>query len=133
MESEDRVLTIKTNRDLTLRPVFVSEANPVELYRKPIRISFGPLEGFYATAGYQVDGGAPYGKKLSGYTYGWLEGYNMAGSVGDSQTNILFAACNVFETQRSNHSWGIALPPGLYNVRLAVSYTHLTLPTIYSV
>jgi hypothetical protein len=120
MESEDRVLTIKTNRDLTLRPVFVSEANPVELYRKPIRISFGPLEGFYAPAGYQVDGGAPYGKKLSGYTYGWLEGYNMAGSVGDSQSNMLFAACNVFETQRSNHSWGIALPAGLYNVRLGL-------------
>ncbi|MDB4664984.1 hypothetical protein OAE97_01405 [Verrucomicrobia bacterium] len=120
VESEERVLTIKTDRDLTLKPVFVSEANPVELYRKPIRISFGPLEGFYAPPGYQADGGAPYGEKLSGYTYGWFEGYNMSGSVDDFQSNLLLATCNVFETERSSFSWGIALPAGLYNVRLGL-------------
>ena len=120
VESEERVLTIKADRDLTLRPVFVSEADPVELYRNPIRISFGPLEGFYSPAGYLVDGGAPYGAKLSGYTYGWLDGYNMAGSIDDSQSKLLQASNNVFETERSSHSWGIALPAGLYKVRLGL-------------
>jgi hypothetical protein len=120
VESEERLLTIKTDRNLTLRPVFVSEANPVELYRNPIRISFGPLEGFHAPAGYMADGGAPYGDKLSGYTFGWFEGYNMAGSVDDSQSKVLQATYNVFETERTSHSWGIALPAGLYNVRLGL-------------
>ena len=120
VESDERVLRFKTDRDLTLKPVFVSEADPVELYRKPIRISFGPLEGFYAPAGYLADGGAPYGRKFTGYRYGWFEGYNMAGSFDDSQPNLLLATCNVFETERSSHSWGIALPAGHYNVKLGL-------------
>ena len=120
VESNERVLTFRTDRDVTLKPVFVSEVDPIELYRKPIRISFGPLEGFYAPAGYLVDGGAPYGKKLTGYRYGWFEGYNLAGSLDDSQTNLLLATCNVFETDRSSHSWGIALPVGHYKVRLGL-------------
>ncbi len=120
IESEQEILTIKTRYDITLKPVFVANEDSLNMYRKTIKITFGPLEGFYALPGYMADGGSPYFRKLNGYTYGWLEGYNLAGSYNPSESNLVLATHNVFETENSNYSWGIDLPKGFYNVKLGL-------------
>ena len=120
IESEQELLTIKTTDDITLKPVFVANEDSLNMYRKPIKITFGPLEGFYAPPGYIADGGSPYFQKSNGYTYGWLEGYNLAGSYNPSESNLVLATHSVFETESSSYSWGIALPKGFYNVKLGL-------------
>lgn len=120
IESEQELLTIKTTDHITLKPVFVANKDPLNMYRKPIKITFGPLEGFYAPSGYIADGGSPYFRRSNGYTYGWLEGYNLAGSYNPSESNLVLATHNVFETKSSSYSWGIALPKGFYNVKLGL-------------
>ncbi len=120
IESDQKLLTIKTANDITLKPVFVATEDPLDKYRKPIRITFGPLEGFYAAPGYIVDGGSQYSEKLNGYTYGWLEGYNLGGEMDPSESSAVRSTHNVFETEASNHSWGIALPKGSYKVTLGL-------------
>jgi hypothetical protein len=120
IESEQELLTIKTTDHITLKPVFVANKDPLNMYRKPIKITFGPLEGFYAPSGYIADGGSPYFRRSNGYTYGWLEGYNLAGSYNPSESNLVLVTHNVFETKSSSYSWGIALPKGFYNVKLGL-------------
>lgn len=120
IESDQKQLTIKTGNDITLKPVFEATEDPLDKYRKPIRITFGPLEGFYAAPGYIVDGGSQYSEKLNGYTYGWLEGYHLGGEFDPSESDIVRSTHNVFETEASNHSWGIALPKGSYKVTLGL-------------
>ena len=120
IESEQELLTIKTTDHITLKPIFVANKDPLNMYRKPIKITFGPLEGFYAPSGYIADGGSPYFRRSNGYTYGWLEGYNLAGSYNPSESNLVLATHNVFETKSSSYSWGIALPKGFYNVKLGL-------------
>ena len=120
IESEQELLTIKTTDHITLKPVFVSNKDPLHMYSKSIKITFGPLEGFYASSSYIADGGSPYFRRPNGYTYGWLEGYNLGGSYDPSESNLVLATCNVFETKSSSHSWGIALPKGFYNVKLGL-------------
>ncbi|MDB4632423.1 hypothetical protein OAG35_00855 [bacterium] len=120
IESDQKLLTIKTANDITLKPVFVPTEDPLDKYRKPIRITFGPLEGFYAAPGYIVDGGSQYSEKLNGYTYGWLEGYHLGGEMDPSESNIVRSTHNVFESEASNHSWGMALPKGSYKVTLGL-------------
>jgi hypothetical protein len=120
IESEQKRLTIKTTDDISLKPVFVANEDPPNRYREPIKITFGPLEGFYAPPGYIADGGTNYSEKLNGYTYGWLGGYNLSGSYNHSESNLVLATHTVFETESSSHSWGIALPNGFYNVKLGL-------------
>ncbi len=98
IESDQKLLTIKTANDITLKPVFVPTEDALDKYRKPIRITFGPLEGFYAAPGYIVDGGSQYSEKLNGYTYGWLEGYHLGGEMDHSESNIMRSTHNVFVT-----------------------------------
>ena len=119
-KSDQNPLSIKTSNDITLKPVFVANEDPLDKYKKPIKINFGPLEGFYTPLGYMVDGGSPYSEKLNGYTYGWLGGYNLSGSKHPAETELVIATHNVFETDSSSYSWGIALPRGFYNVKLGL-------------
>jgi len=120
VESDQKQLTIKTANDIMLKPVFVATEDPLDKYRKPIKITFGPLEGFYAAPGYIVDGGSQYSKKFNGYTYGWLEGYNLSGEIDPSESNTVRSTHNVFETEASSYSWGMALPKGIYKVTLGL-------------
>ena len=120
LESDQKQLTIKTAEDITLKAVFKSNEDPIDKYNEPIRITFGPLEGFYAPPGYLVDGGSPYSEKLNGHTYGWLGGYNLSGSHDPSESNLVLATHNVFETESGSYSWGLALPKGFYNVKLGL-------------
>ena len=120
IESDQKQLTIKTANDITLKPIFVAKKDPLDKYRKPIKITFGPLEGFYAAPGFIVDGGSQYSKKLDDYTYGWLEGYNLSGEIDPSEPNTVRSTHNVFETETSSYSWGMALPKGIYKVTLGL-------------
>ncbi len=120
LESNQQRLTVRTNDDIALKPVFVATGDPLDLYRKPIKINFGPLEGFYAPPGYLADGGGPYSKKFSGHTYGWLDGYNLSGSQNSSESNRVRATHNRFNTESGSYSWGIALPKGIYKLKLGL-------------
>ncbi|MDG2382234.1 MAG: hypothetical protein P8N76_11235 [Pirellulaceae bacterium] len=120
LESDQQRLTVRTNDDIALKPVFVATGDPLDLYRKPIKINFGPLEGFYAPPGYLADGGGPYSKKFSGHTYGWLDGYNLSGSQNSSESNRVRATHNRFNTESGSYSWGIALPKGIYKLKLGL-------------
>jgi len=120
IESDQQRLTVRTDDDIALKPVFVPTGDPLDRYQKPIKITFGPLEGFYAPEGYLVDGGGPYSKKLSGHTYGWLDGYNLSGSQDSSESNLIRATHNRFKTESSSSSWGIALPKGIYKLKLGL-------------
>lgn len=120
LKSNQQRLTVRTDHDITLKPVFVATEDPLDLYRKPIKLTFGPLEGFYAPSGYQADGGGPYSKKFSGYTYGWLNGYNLSGSQDSSESNLIRATHNLFENENGSYSWGISLPKGIYRLKMGL-------------
>ena len=128
IESDQQPLTIRTDNDIALKPVFVATGDPLERYREPINITFRPLEGFYAAPGYLVDGGGPYSKKFSGHTYGWLDGYNLAGSRDASESNPVRATHSRFKTESGSHSWGIApqrdlqAKAGAWGEKIATSY-----------
>lgn len=123
ISSDQRRLTVRTDGDIALKPVFVATRDPLDRYREPIKITFGPLEGFYAAPGYLVDGGGPYAKKLSGHTYGWLNGYNLSGSRDSSEPNLVRSTHNRFKTESGSYSWGIALPKGIYKLKLGLGAT----------
>ena len=120
-------LEILTSGDIEIKPVFKEKAT--EIFSKPIKINFQPEENFSVPAGYLPDIGGNYTTKISGYTYGWRNGFN--GSTGIQPNEIgVWETFRKFKFKGNVFSWELSLPNGVYKVKLGLGIDEMAIDTV---
>lgn len=118
-DTSSNSLKITTAEDITLKPVFIKDPMIKSIYSRPIKINFQPEENFAVPYGYLPDIGGKYCKKVTGYSYGWMEGYNGSNGINPQALGVWETYRN-FEYENEVFKWEIALPNGVYKVKLGL-------------
>lgn len=118
-ETANSSLQITTSKDITLKPVFIKDPEIKSIYSRPIKINFQPEDDFAVPDGYLPDIGGKYCKKVSGYSYGWIEGYNGSNGI-NPQKSYMWETFRNFGHDNEVFSWEIELPKGIYKVKLGL-------------
>ena len=119
IESNRRTIALTTANDVKLKAVFVRDDDIKGPYARNIKINFQPEE--FLVDGYMKDIGLRYGQNSQDYIFGWIGGDNF-----NRGTNVNYGVWRhyaKFEYFGDVYSWGIALPKGIYSVRLGLGGT----------
>jgi hypothetical protein len=119
IEATNSNLQITTTKDVTIKPVFVKDPEKESLYSHQIKINFQPEEDYSIPEGYLADFGGAYCDKWTGYTYGWIEGYNPSSGLNINEYGA-WGTYRCFENTGNAYSWGMELPKGIYRIRLGL-------------
>jgi hypothetical protein len=106
IESANRALHITTAKDLVIKPVFIRDPEKKNIWHHPIKINFQPEEDYAVPEGYIPDYGGALREKWTGYSYGWLEGYNPYYGLNLSESGP-WKTFRYFENAGTAYSWGM--------------------------
>jgi hypothetical protein len=119
IETSRNDLQITTAKDITLKAIFVKDSEKRDIWSYPIKINFQPEEDYAVPEGYIADYGGALSKKWTGYTHGWIEGYNSSNGLNYNEPGI-WETFRFFQYSENTYSWGIELPKGIYKIRLGL-------------
>ena len=119
IQSTRNNLEIITSDDLSLKPVFVKDPEKKNKWHYPIKINFQPEEGYAIPVGYIPDYGGVFSEKWTGYSYGWLNGYQPFNGQNLGISGV-WRNYRYFENGEMKNSWGLKLPKGIYRVKLGL-------------
>jgi hypothetical protein len=109
---------VTEDKPYLFKPLFEQEVFDVSKYHQRIKVNF-QSENYGAPEGYLTDSGGEFNKKINGYTYGWLEGYNSSAISNNKGVDSLLLNSSVsFRVGEDTFSWGMKLPKGKYRVKV---------------
>jgi hypothetical protein len=119
IETSRNDLQITTAKDITLKAIFVKDSEKRNIWSYPIKINFQPEEDYTVPESYIPDYGGAYSKKWTGYSYGWIDGYNPSYGLNISEPGV-WKTFRHFEKSGKTYTWAIDLPKGIYKIRLGL-------------
>jgi hypothetical protein len=118
-ETTHKRLQIITEKDITLKPVFLKDPEKRSTWYLPVKINFQPEIEYAVPQGYIADVGGKYCEKWNGYTYGWIEGLNPANGLNSGESGV-WKTFHHFENGGNRYTWEMELPRGIYRIRLGL-------------
>jgi len=121
-ETTHKQLHITTEKDITLKPLFLKDPEKTSAWFHRVKINFQPEEDYAILSGYFPDYGGSYSAKVNGYSYGWIAGQNLNFGLNSGEPGV-WKTYRHFENAGNTNSWGIDLPRGIYRIRLGLGGT----------
>jgi hypothetical protein len=120
-ETTHKQLQITTEKDITLKPVFLKDPEKRSAWFYPVKINFQPEE-YAIPVGYFADYGGSFSARWNGLSYGWIAGQNLNFGLNSGEPGA-WKTYRHFENAGNTNSWEIELPRGIYRIRLGLGGT----------